>query len=168
MIFSLFSRVVVKVGEGERHIFDRARLMYSEVAEIEKVSGLSYGEWEMELGRYSMKAVAPLLHVLRKRGGKPSDYATLEFNVADLDVVPLRDDDTEMTPQDVAEELARRVKAAEPDPTPAVAAESARPPIPATNGTSRSSPSTTASGRGNGKSSAGRSSAGSELTPTGS
>lgn len=168
MIFSLFSRVVVKVGEDERHIFDRARLMYSEVAEIEKITGQSYLEWRLDLERFSITAVAALLHVLRKRAGMANDFATMQFNVSDVDVVPLNEDDTEMVREEWLADLERRRKAAEPDPTPAVAAENARQQSPATNGTSPSSPASTASARGNGKSSRGSSSAASKLTPTGS
>jgi hypothetical protein len=36
-----FPRLVVKLGD-ERHIFDRAELMYTEVQEIEKVTGSSF------------------------------------------------------------------------------------------------------------------------------
>ncbi len=168
MIFSLFSRVVVKVGEDEQHVFDRDRLMYTEVAEIEKITGQSYLEWRLELERFSITAVAALLHILRKREGMPNDFATMQFNVSSVDVTPLKEDGTEMTREEWLADLEARRKAAEPDPTPAVAAESARPPIPATNTSSPSSPSTTASARGNGKSSHGASSAGSKLMPTGS
>jgi hypothetical protein len=170
VIFSLFSRVAVKLGD-ETHIFDRARLMYSEVAEIEKVTGLSYGEWERELARYSITAVAALLHILRKRDGKASDFASMQFNAADLDVVPLKDDDTEMTPADIAADLARRQAEAElaANPTPgADEVPPAVPPVPDTTATSLSSPSITTSARGNGTSSHGATSSSSALTPTGS
>src|SRR5258707_7493705 len=101
MIFSLYSRVKVKLGD-EEHIFDHARLMYSEVAEIEKVTGLSYGEWERELGRFSIAAVAALLHVLRKRADMPSDFATMQWNVADLAITPLCAEATEFPATQVA------------------------------------------------------------------
>ena len=55
----LFPRLVVNLGD-ERHIFDRAELMYTEVQEIEKVTGSSFAEWERELGRYSITVPATL------------------------------------------------------------------------------------------------------------
>lgn len=173
MIFSWFTRVVVKVGEDEKHIFDQNRIMLTEVTEIEKVSGLSYMEWKLELNRFAMSAVAPLIHVLRKRANMPSDFATMQLNVADLDVLGLKEDGTEMTPAEMLADIERRKTEAEAaaNPTPAagVAAESAvPPPSPAMNGTSRSSPNGTASSPGTGTSSRGKTSAGSKLTPTGS
>src|SRR6266704_2536505 len=83
MIFNLFQRVVVKVGEDEKHIFDRKRLMYTEVVELEKVTGLSYLEWEQQLGRYSITAVAAVLHVLRKRDGLARRVAAAEAESGD-------------------------------------------------------------------------------------
>ncbi len=155
MIFNLYPRVVVKLGDGERHVFDRAKLMYSEVAEIEKVTNLSYAEWQLQLSRYSIGAVAALLHVLRRRDGMPSDYATMEFNAADLDVVPLHGDDTEFTTEEVTADLEKRKAEAEagPGPIPAVAALAAaqteNPPTPPSS-TNPSSPNGSTSGPGNG------------------
>jgi hypothetical protein len=151
VIFSLYSRVKLKLGD-EEHLFDHGRLMYSEVAEIEKVTGLSYGEWERELGRFSIAAVAALLHVLRKRDNQPSDFATLQFNVADLNVVPLHADDSEFTAEEVAADVLKRVDDAKGNgavPTSATAAtvapESGQQ---ATTITSLSSPGDTESARG--------------------
>lgn len=173
MIFSWFSRVAVKVGDSETHIFDQERIMLPEVMEIEKISGLSYMEWKIELNRFSMSAVAPLLHILRKRAGMPSEFATMQLNVADVDVRAVRDDGTEMTPGEMLADIERRKAAAEAEPDPTSSAgdapASAPPPlIPDTSGTSLSSPNGTASGRGNGRSSRGGTSARSKLTPTGS
>jgi hypothetical protein len=82
---------VVKPGD-ERHIFDRAELMYTEVQEIEKVTGSSFAEWERELGRYSITVIAALLHVLRKRDGHASDFASMQSAANDLDCVSMHDD----------------------------------------------------------------------------
>jgi hypothetical protein len=151
VIFNLYSRVKLKLGD-EEHVFDHGRLMFTEVAEIEKVTGLSYGEWERELGRFSIAAVAALLHVLRKRDEMPSDFATLQFNVADLNVVPLHDDGSEFTAAEVTADVLRRVDEAKENgggPTSATAAavapESGQQ---ATTITSLSSPSGTGSGPG--------------------
>lgn len=170
MIFNLYSRFVIKLGDDERYIFDRTRLMFTEVTEIEKVSGLSYGEWERELGRYSVAAIGPLLHVLRKREGQPSDFATLQFNVAEMDCVPVHDDGTEFTPAEVTADLASRMDdaAAGPGPTrggeaTAVAAEEG---LPDMTITSPSSPPVTASGHSNGTSSRGPTSSSSRRTRT--
>lgn len=169
MIFSLFSRVMVKVGQDEAHLYDADRLMYTEVAEIEKVTGLSYMEWRVELDRFKMTAVAALLHVLRKRDGQQSDFVTMQFNVAEFDVVPLKADDTEMTPAEWKADLARRQAeaAAAANPTPGA---NDRAPLPAaeilTTGTSPVSPNGTASARGNGTSSHGATSRSSKRTPT--
>lgn len=108
MIFNLWPRVAIKLGD-ERRVFDRARLMFTEVQEIERATGLSYAEWEQQLGRYSITAIAALIHVLRRRDGQPSDFATMQFAAADLDVVPLHDDDTEYTPEEATAELTKRL-----------------------------------------------------------
>jgi hypothetical protein len=159
MIFTWYSRFKIKVGEEEEYIFDRTRLMYTEVAEIEKCSGLTYGEWEYALRRYSITALAPLLHVLRKREGVTSDWAVMQFNAAQFDCIPVHDDDSEYTVEELEADLAKRTgkDAAEPDPTRAGAgAVPPEPsPPPATTTSSRSSPNGSASGRGNGTSSPG-------------
>lgn len=168
MIFSLYSRLKIRIGQDEEHIFDRGRLMFTEVAEIEKVTGLSYGEWEQALARYSISAVGALLHVLRKRDGIADDYATMQFNAAELDVVPLHEDDTEFTAAQVAADLARRAAEAKAEgPTPAAAGAAApEGASPATTPTSPASPNGTTSAPGNGTASPGMTSASSRPTLT--
>jgi hypothetical protein len=163
LIFNLYPRVVVKVGGSESHVFDRSRLMFTEVAEIEKVTGLGYLEWLDDLSKYKITAVAALLHILRKREGQPSDFGSLQFNVADLDVVPLHEDGREFTPQEVTEDLQKRVEEAqrekEQGPTSATAAPVAPAKTPAvTIGTSPSSPNGSTSGPSSGTGSPGRTS----------
>jgi hypothetical protein len=170
VIFNLYSRVKLKLGD-EEHVFDHGRLMYSEVAEIEKVTGLSYGEWERELGRFSIAAVAALLHVLRKRDEMPSDFGTLQFNVADLNVVPLHEDGSEFTAAEVTADVLKRVDEAKDNgggPTSATAAAVAPESGPPTTKTSTpgSSPSGSGSGRSNGTSSRGRISPAAKATST--
>jgi len=174
LIFSLWPRVAIKLG-GERHVFDRARLMFTEVQEIEKATGLSYAEWEQQLGRFSITAVAALLHILRIRDGQPSDFKTLQFAAADLEVTPLHDDDTEYTAEEAAAEVMKRIADANgggngAGPTRAAGAPAApsgeagsTPPRPI----SPSSPSGTASGRGNGNGSRTKTGSSSRRTPTG-
>ena len=155
VIFALYDRVLVKLGGSESHVYSRDGLMFTEVQEIERVTGLSYAEWHQKLGEYSITAVAALLHVLRKREGA-SDFGSMQFAVADLDVVPLHDDGREYTPEEVAADLKRRVEAAAggngAGPTaagatsPAAAASHPIPPAP----TSRSSPSGSESAPGSG------------------
>jgi hypothetical protein len=144
LIFNLYDRFAIKLDGEEEHVFDRSRLMYTEVAEIEKVTGLSYGEWERELARHSITAIAALIHVLRKRADKPSDFATMQFNAASLEILPLRDDGTEMSPAEVTADLARRMAdaAAGPGPTrgDATAVPAEAPAPEATTITSPSSP----------------------------
>lgn len=167
MIFSLWPRVAVKVGD-ERHVFDRATLMFTEVQEIERVTSLSYAEWERELGRYSITAVAALLHVLRKRDGMPSDFQTMQFAATDLECVPVHEDGTEYTTEEASAELLKRIADAQggngngAGPTLAADAQDSlsggtgsTPP----RLTSPSSPPVTASAHGNGNGS---------RTPTGS
>jgi hypothetical protein len=172
VIFSLWPRVVIKLGD-ERHVFDRAKLMFTEVQEIEKATGLSYAEWDQQLGRHSITAVAALLHILRIRDGQPSDFKTLQFAVADLDVVPLHDDDTEYTPDEATADLAKRIADAAggngAGPTPA--ADTPGSPSAGTGSTPRqptspSSPPATASGPGNGNGSHTRTGSSSRRTPT--
>ncbi len=172
MIFNLWPRVAIKLGD-ERYVFDRTGLMFREVQEIEKATGLSYAEWEQQLSRYSITAIAALLHVLRRRAGVPSDFKTLDFAAADLDVVPLHDDDTEYTPEQAAAELTKRLAGAADgngaDPTRAADAPAApsgetasTPPRP----TSLSSPPVTASNPGTGNGLPGRTGSSSKRTPT--
>jgi hypothetical protein len=161
LIFTLYPRVAVKLGD-ESHVFDRSRLMYTEVAEIEKVTGLSYPEWLDQLGEYRITAVAALLHVLRKREGQPSDFGSLQFNVADLDVIPLHDDGREFTAGEVADDLRKRVEEATKEkgagPTRAAAVAVAPESSPGTTGTNLSSPPISVSAPGNGNGSHGRTS----------
>ena len=169
MIFNLYPRVLVKLGD-ERYEFDRASLMFSEVVEIEAVTGYSYAEWESDLRRYNIRAVAALLHVLRKRAGVPSDFGAMNFAAADLDTVPLHPDGREFTTAEVEADITRRVEEAREaaNPTSATAAPvaPASPPTPGSNGTSRSSPGSTVSARGNGSGSPGGISRSSKRTPT--
>jgi len=169
VIFSLWPRVIIRLGDGEQHVFDRSRLMFTEVAEIEKVTGLSYGEWERELGRYSITAIGALVHVLRKRDDMPSDFATMQFNAGQLEVLPVHDDGTEYTVEEAAAELTRRIEQARegPGPTPAAAAAAAPGSSgPATTITSPPSPPSSISARGNGNGSPGKTSSSVKRTST--
>ena len=172
MIFSQFTRVVVKLGD-EAHVYDRKTFTFLDAQRIEEATGLAYPEWEWQLFRSSVTAVAALLHVLRLRDGVASDFKSLAFNMSDLDYVPLHDDDSEYTADEITEEIARRIREAQPGagPTPAAGAPEApsgedhsQPPRP----TSPSSPAVTASGRGSGTGSRTRtgSSSGRTRTPT--
>ena len=167
MIFNLYRHVRVKLGD-EVYDFERSSLMFTEVVEIENATGLSFGEWQSELGRYSIRAVAGLLHVLRKRAGVPSDFETLNFAADDLEVVPLKDDGTEMTPAEVTEDIQKRVeesRAAGPTSAPG-SADGDSEPTGTTASTSPSSPNGTESAPGNGTSSPGPTSTSSAATPT--
>jgi hypothetical protein len=172
LIFRLFTRVAVKLGD-ERHVYDRKTFTFADAQAVEEATGLAYPEWEFQLYRGSVTAVAALLHALRVRDGVPSDFKTMSFNMQDLDPVPLHDDDSEYTAGEVAEELDRRIKEAaganDAGPTPAADASAApsgedrsAPPRP----TSPSSPAVTASGRGNGTSSRTRTGSSSRRTQT--
>src|SRR5260370_601259 len=83
--------------------------MYSEVVEIQRVTEMSYAEWEWELGRFSITAGGALLQVLGKSAHLPSDFATMQFNVVDLAVTPLHDDGTEFTAGEVTADVLKRV-----------------------------------------------------------
>ncbi len=170
MIFAVYPRVAVKLGD-ERYEFDRASLMFPEVVEIENVTGMSYGEWEAQLSRYSIRAVAALVHVLRRRAGVASNFAAINFAAADLDVVPLHEDGREFTAQEVADDITKRVTEAEEaaNPTSATAgpAAVASGPVPqVTSSTGLTSPGSTTSGPGNGNGSPGVTSRSSKRTPT--
>lgn len=169
MIFNLYSRVVLKLGGDEKYVYDAERLMYTEVAEIQKVTDWSYLEWEHRLRRYDIVAIGALLHVLRKRDGQPSDFGSLQFNAAQLDCVPLKDSGEEYTPAELGADLAKRLKPPEEEPGPTLAADAAAVPpeaspqisVPSTpDGSARSS----ASGPGNGNGSAGSMSSGAKRT----
>jgi hypothetical protein len=166
LIFNLYKVVAVKLGD-ERYEFDRSSLRFTEVVEIENASGLTFAEWQEQLSRFSIRAVAVLVHVLRKRAGVPSDFETMDFAAFDLDAVPLHEDGTEFTAQEVADDLARRVKEAEEAPDPTVAAGTAPPGITAsTPSTSLILPSGSASAPGNGNGSPGKTSKSSKRQPT--
>jgi hypothetical protein len=168
VIFNLYPRVLVKIG-GERYVFDRDQLMFTEVVEIEKATGLSFGEWQAELARYSMMALGGLLHMLRKRAGVPTDFETMQFAAYDIDVIPLHDDGTEFTAEDVAADITRRLEEAK-NPVPTIAAPapaSAAAPAPATTAnTPPGSLNITGSAPGNGNSSHGANSRSSKKQPT--
>jgi hypothetical protein len=172
LIFRMFTRVAVKLGD-ERHVYDRKTFTFADAQAVEEATGLTYPEWEFQLGRGSVTAYAALLHVLRVRDGVASDFKTMSFNMADLDAVPLHDDDSEYTPGEVAEEADRRIKEAaggnDAGPTPAADAPAVpsgedhlAPPRP----TSPSSPAVTASGRGSGSTSRTRTGSSSRRTQT--
>lgn len=172
MIFRLFARVAVKLGD-ERHVYDRATFMFSDAQRVEEATGLSYPEWEHQLGRGSITAVAALLHVLRLRDGQPSDFKSMSFAAGDLDAVPLHDDDREYTAAEVTAEIERRVREASggngAGPTlaaPVREAPSAEAPSVPPRPTSPSSPAVTASGRGSGTGSRTRTGSSSRRTPT--
>lgn len=165
MIFNHFQRVVVKLGE-ERYEFDQSSLMFTEVVALEDATGLSFGEWRVELGRFSIRAVAGLLHILRKRAGVPSDFETLNFATGDLDVIPLREDGTEMTTMaEMLEDINRRAQEAE-NPTAAAGSAATGDGQPATTSTSLSSLPGTESAPSNGTGSAPVTSSSSSATLT--
>jgi hypothetical protein len=166
MIFAFYPKVAVKLGD-ERYEFDRSSLMFSEVVAIETASGYSYGEWEQDLRRYSIRAVAVLVHVLRKRAGVPSDFDTLDFAADDLDVVPLHPDGTEFTAQEVADDIGKRLEEAK-DPTGAAgnATSGQTPDTGSTPSTSLTLPASTGSSPGSGNGSPGATSKGSKRTRT--
>jgi hypothetical protein len=168
MIFALFPRVAVKLGPGERHIFDRATLMFTEVQEIEKVTGLSFAEWQDGLNRGSITSVAALIHILRRRAGTPSDYKSMQFAADDLDYVPVHPDDREYTRAELAAEISRLLDIANNGvgPTPAAAGLAAAPEetAPTTASTNPSSPNGSTSAPGNGSSSRTRTGSGAKRT----
>jgi len=174
VIFNIWPRVVIKLGD-ERHVFDRSQLMFRDVQEIERVTEMSYAEWQQQLSRYSITAVAALIHVLRKRDGMPSDFRTMDFAADQLDVVPLHDDDSEYTTEEAAAEVTRRIAEASGGGNgagPTLAADA--PELPSGEAgstprrlTSRSSPASTGSGRGNGNGSRTGTGSSSRRTPTG-
>jgi hypothetical protein len=165
MIFAFYPTVAVKLGD-ERYVFERSSLMFKEIAELEVVSGLSYGEWEQELRRYSIRAVAMLVHVLRKRAGVPSDFETMDFAADDLDCVPLHPDGREFTAQEIADDITKRLEEAK-GPTPAAEAASGQTPSSdITPSTSPSSQSDTTFAPGSGNGSPGGTSKGSKRTRT--
>lgn len=164
----MFDRVAVKLGD-EARVWNRKAFTFADAQRVEDATGMTYPEWEFQLRRGSVTAYAALLHVLRVRDGAPSDFKAMAFNMADLDAVPLHDDDSEYTAEEIGEEVARRVRESQADagPTPAAGAQEApsgedpsQPPRP----TSPSSPSGTASSRGTGTSS--RTRTGSSSKPT--
>lgn len=155
MIFGLYPRVAVKLGD-ERHEFELGKLMFAEAAQLEEVSGQSYLDWQSDLIAHKITAIAALLHVLRKRDGQPSQWPPV-FAAGDLDVVPLHDDGSEWSADEVTEDLQRRFAAAkaEAEPVPTLAANgqaspSAAAASPKPRRTSQRSRTSTASGRGSG------------------
>lgn len=169
MIFHLYDRVLIKVGDDERHVYDRRRLMYTEVAEVERVTGLSYAEWHRELGRHSITAIAALIHVLRKREGIATDFATMQFNAATMDCIPVHEDGTEYTAAEITADMLKRMEDAKPGPTrgdATAAVEAEAPVLEATTITSPSSLNGSTSGHSNGNGSPGTTSRPARRTST--
>jgi hypothetical protein len=111
-VFAHYDRVAVKAGEDESHVFDARDVMTLEALEIERVTGLTWGQWQRDLCGFSVTAVAGLLHVLRKRDGQDSDWPP-GLKVTDLTAIPLHDDDSEYTAGEVRDDLERRVAEAQ-------------------------------------------------------
>jgi hypothetical protein len=77
--------------------FDPSKLMSPEAIAIERLTGMTFGEWQDALSRGSMLALQALLYVLLKR-----ETPTLKFD----DVQFCNDDvDVELTDEEAAEEV---------------------------------------------------------------
>lgn len=72
--------------DGRVYEFDQDRLTNVECMAIEKVTGLTFGEWADALQKRSMLAVTALVWVVRKRDEPTLRFSDVEFNVASLDI----------------------------------------------------------------------------------
>ncbi len=128
---------------GEFFDFDFDARPLSEAVALEHATGMRYAEWEQEMGRGSVKAMAGLIWLAWRRAGRDVPFADLMSGEAEVDLTAFLNSMTEFGEQVAAEKAARAA-----DPT------AAGPPgdpagIPLTRpGGSRSSPRSTASGRG--------------------
>lgn len=74
--------------------FDPAKLMSPEAEAIERLTGMTYGEWGEAVTRGSMTALHGLLYVMLKRGTPTLTYEQVEFCLDDIDF-EVEDDEAE-------------------------------------------------------------------------
>lgn len=65
--------------------FDPAKLMSPEAEAIERLTGMTYGEWGDAVTRGSITALHGLLYVMLKRGNPTLTYDQVEFCLEDID-----------------------------------------------------------------------------------
>jgi hypothetical protein len=125
--------VTLKSADGDQvWPFKPDRLLTTEAEAIEKVTGLTFGEWGAELMKGGAAARRSLVWVLRKRQDPPLRYRDVDFPVGDL-LVEYDPEEKAQIRQAIAADPSltdeQREQAAaelgpeepEPDPTPATA-----------------------------------------------
>lgn len=73
--------------DGQVYEYDATRLLFSEVAFVQKKTGMKLQEWQAGLGEMDAFAVAGLVYILKKRAGEQPDWDTLDFDMASLDFI---------------------------------------------------------------------------------
>lgn len=75
------------VVDGKTYEFEQEKLLYSEIAFIQKRTGLKLQDWQQGLAEMDAFALGGLVYILRKRAGEQPDWDTLDFDVASLEIV---------------------------------------------------------------------------------
>lgn len=71
--------------DGQHYEFDMDRLLFSEMAFVQKKTGLKLQEWQRGLNEMDAFALAGLVYIVRKRAGEQPDWDTLDFDIASFD-----------------------------------------------------------------------------------
>lgn len=79
-------------AEPKRWKFDPTKLMSPEAEAIERLCGMTFGEWVDAVGRTSITALHGLLYVMLKREQPTLTYDQVQFCLDDIDL-ELEDDD---------------------------------------------------------------------------
>ena len=88
--------------DGKTYEFEQEKLLYSEIAFIQKKTGLKLQQWQDGLGEMDAFALGGLVYILRKRAGEQPDWDTLDFDVASLEIVGEDDEVQEPAPKEDA------------------------------------------------------------------
>jgi hypothetical protein len=72
--------------DGQVYEYDPSRLMLTEAIEVQEKTGLNLKRWQAGLEEMDAFAVKALVYLLKKRAGETPDWATLDFDLASLDI----------------------------------------------------------------------------------
>jgi hypothetical protein len=82
--------------DGQVYDYDPTRLMLTEAIEVQEKTGLNLKRWQAGLEQMDAFAVKALVYLLKKRAGETPDWATLDFDLAGLEI----EDDSPPDPSD--------------------------------------------------------------------
>ena len=70
--------------DGQVYDYDERRLLNSELAFIQKKTGLKFEQWQQGLTELDAFATRALVYVLKKRAGEEPDWDALDFNMLEI------------------------------------------------------------------------------------